>query len=168
MQQFHFCSIQRTKKEGGKHTLYLPDNRQMKCRVLEPPGMKHLQWEKSCSLRCSAGSAQAPQGWAPHQGTEFFITLGSPWTSYHQRDGFVLHTINDVTSDPTTVAGLLLLLKSYDRNKHSSDLSLSRPNFYPWFNCDIQRLPWDDKTPDGPQGEKYNFIIISSVMTKVN
>lgn len=100
----------------------------------------------------------------------FLWLPGFPWTPYHQRDWFVPHSINDVTSDPTTVAGLLLLLKSYDRNKHSSDQQLAQADLTSTHNLTVIYRHCLDMTRHLTvlRGKKYNLIIISSVMRKVN
>lgn len=131
IQQFHFCSIQATKIARWKTAPGI-------CQITVRWSIQHWNhlWWNICSKKGATDSGvlqkvpRKPKG-GPHTKVQSFLwLLGSPWmpgttVTENSRRPLCTWSINDVTSDPTTVAGLLILLKSYDRNKHSSDQQIS-------------------------------------------
>lgn len=152
--------------EGGK--AHLVSARQ---QTDEVQCWSHLWWN-TCSEKGAPASGvlqQVPR--KPKGGSQtkvvFYDSLASH--EHHTTKGTDLYP-NDVTSDPTTVAGLLLLLKSYDRNKHSSDQQLAQADLTSTHNLTVIYRHCLDMTRHLTvlRGKKYNLIIIGSVMRKVN
>lgn len=95
-------------------------------RATETPAVrKELQSQVFCR-KCSEGLRVGPtpayaafyDSLAPHERL-------APPLQKTAGDHIVLQSMNDVTSDTTTVAGLLIRIKSYNRNKRSSDQQIS-------------------------------------------
>lgn len=113
-------------------TYYLPDNWQMKHIVLGVVRGKTLAVRKALQAQvfCRKCSGSLRMGPTPRYRAFYKDSLAphahlAPPLQKTAGDHFVLQSINDVTSNPTTVAGLLILLKSYDKNKRSSDRQIT-------------------------------------------